>query len=119
MYILLNVLWLKSAKSSAYCTNLREYIDLLSTPYFKYFGVEGAEHHDVCLAMAEMLNWHRGYNEPVGGRVPLSLDCVLMMCGLRSCGAFHNSRFDVGDESTLFTGWLTAIDYVYGPRVDH
>jgi hypothetical protein len=78
--------------------------------------VDGVEHHDVSLAMQEMLNWHRGFRAPVGGRVPLTLDCLLMMSGLRSYGAFHNSRFDVGDESTLFTGWLTAIDYVYGPR---
>jgi hypothetical protein len=41
-----------------------------------------------------------------------------MLSGLRGCGAFHSSRFDVGDSSTLLTGWLAAVDYVYGPRID-
>jgi hypothetical protein len=89
--------------------------------WVQHFGVDDVLHRDAVLATQEMLNMHRCEgrgmgNHCAGQRVPLTLDCVLMMSQLRNCGAFHNSRFDVGDSSTLFTGWDTAIDYVYGPR---
>jgi hypothetical protein len=90
--------------------------------WIKHFGVDGAVHIDAVQSMQETLNMHRcegrGMSKCAGLRVPLSLDCVLMMSGLRHCGAFHNSRFDVADSSTLLTGWLAAVDYVYGPRIE-
>ena len=91
--------------------------------WIKHFGVDGAIHIDAVQSMQETLNMHRCEGRGMGSkcaglRVPLSLDCVLMMSGLRHCGAFHNSRFDVADSSTLLTGWLAAVDYVYGPRIE-
>jgi hypothetical protein len=88
----------------------------LDGQWVRHFGVDAVVHRDVVMAMQETLNTRRCEGRGMGNycagqKVPLALDCVLMMSQLRNCGAFHNNRFDVGDSSTLFTGWDPAIDY--------
>jgi hypothetical protein len=76
--------------------------------FIKQFDLLGdVEHMDVATVAQEALNNGRS------DRVPLKLDILLMMSGLRVCGAFHDSRHDVGDETTFMRGLDRAARFVY------
>jgi hypothetical protein len=77
--------------------------------FIKHFELLGeVEHMELSIVAQEALNYGRK-----GDRVPLKLDHLLMMSGLRVCGAFHDSRHDVGDETTFMRGLDRAARFVY------